>query len=212
MSSGVLPRMIGVARAADPFLLGFDVEEPTTPAMLAAARGRGFAWVGRYLNNLSAEELGSIFAANLGVLPYTWAMTHEPLSAAAGTEYGAHMAAIARGLGCPEGVHIAIDLEAPPPGSACGPHVNAMADSLRWAQFGAALYVGVPQPLSGPELFALKPDRYIKGGGRASEPSCSWAALQLEPLARLELAGAPVDVAVTKEDYEGRSLVLWWPR
>ena len=202
---------IGVARPCPPFYLGFDVLEPVTAAMLDDAIAHGCRWVGRYLNDLSSAEVARIFARGLGLLLYTEAMTSSPLSAATGHAYGVKAGAWAGALGVPPRVHVAIDLEDPAPASECGAHVNAMAGALLGDALGAALYIGVPQPLTGPELFALLPDRYIKGGGRATVPTCGWAALQLEPLEGLRFGGAPVDIEVTKLDDMGRALVLWWP-
>ena len=209
---------VGVARAAAPFKLGFDILQPCTPEMLSDAIGHGMIWVGRYLNNLSPAERDLIFSAGLGILPYTEAMTREPLSASTGTTYGYTMAGAALDLDMPAGVHIAIDLELPDARSNAAAHVNAMASELLAHGYGAALYVGVPQPLTSRELYALRPNRYIKGGGRITdvfgslaEPTCGWAALQLEPLESLTLGGVAVDVEVTKLDYQGRALTLWWP-
>jgi hypothetical protein len=209
---------VGAARALPPFWLGFDVLQPCSDAMLADANARGFKWVGRYLNNLTEAERDRIFAAGLGILPYTEAMTGEPLSAVQGAAYGARMADAAAALATPPTVHVAIDLELPAAGSRVADHVNAFSRVLENARFGAALYVGAPQPLTSVELFHLIPNRYIKGGGRIvdaggalAEPTCGWCAIQLEPLDLFELGDVRVDVAISKLDYEGRALTLWWP-
>lgn len=202
--------IVGTARPLAPFQLGFDVLSPVTEAMLQEATARGMTWVGRYLNVLSPSEVTLLFDYGMGILPYTEAMTSAPLTDATGRSYGKACAAHAATLGIPEGVHVAIDLEAPAEGSDAAHHVNAMSEILRGQGRPSALYVGVPQPLSGPELFRLAPNRYIKGGGAAAEPPCGWSAIQLEPLEGLTLAGVKVDVEVSKFDYLGRALMLWW--
>jgi hypothetical protein len=209
---------VGVARAAAPFLLGFDVLAPPTEGMLQAATARGMRFCGAYLDTLTAATRDRIFHYGFGILPYTAALVHEPLSILTGRARGVWANERAAALEMPTSVHVGIDLELPAAGSDCGGHVDAMAVTLQAAQRGAALYVGVPQPLTGRQLFALLPDRYIKGAGRVvdaadnlAEPGCGWAALQLEPVEGLLLAGVKVDVEVTKIDYEGRALVLWWP-
>ncbi len=173
---------VGVAHACPPFLLGFDVLAPASDAVLDDAFDRGLRWGGRYLNNLTPAERDRFFARGLGILPYTEAMTGEPLDAATGVRYGVAMSARAASLEMPGGVHVGIDLESPMSGSLVGEHVNAMADALVAHKLSAALYVGAPQPLRSHELFLLKPNRYIKGAGRIvdaygalAEPDCGWA-------------------------------------
>lgn len=210
--------VVGIARPAPPFLLGFDCYAPVTDAMLQEATARGFKWVGRYLDNLAGDELARIHSYGFGVLPYLVAMTKEPLSVANGRARGRQACARAADLGMPAAVHVGADLESPMAGSDIPGHVNALAGELLAGHLASALYVGVPQPCSSKVLFGLRPNRYIKGGGRIAdaagelaEPACGWAALQLEPLEAVTLAGSKVDVEVTKFDYMGRALVLWWP-
>lgn len=202
---------VGVPRACAPFVLGFDVLQPVTEALLQEATAKSFKWAGRYLETLTGAERDLLFRYGFGILPYTEAMIHSPLSAVTGESRGVLACDWAEQLGVPSLVHVAIDLELPATGSDVAAHVNAMSDRLLAKNRGAALYVGVPQPLSGAELFALRPNRYIKGGGRAEEPTCGWAALQLEPLEGITLGGIAVDVEVSKLDYEGRALTMWWP-
>ena len=202
---------IGVARACPPFLLGFDVLSAVSEAMLREATARGFKWCGRYLETMTGAERDLIFRYGFGILPYTEAMIRVPLSAAGGRARGVSACARADALEAPPAVHVGIDLELPAAGSDVAGYVDAFADALVSQARGAALYVGDPQPLSGPELFDLLPNRYIKGGGAVVEPTCGGAALQLEPLDGLSLAGVAVDVEVSKHDYEGRALIMWWP-
>jgi hypothetical protein len=209
---------VGVARALPPFLLGFDVLAPVSEEMLDAAAAHSFRWVGRYLGTIGAGERDRIFRRGIGILPYTVAVTRTHLSAVTGHADGEAASDEADAIGCAPLVHVPIDLELPLAGSDCASHVDAFARALRGRGRNAALYVGVPQPLTSAELFARVPDRYIKGGGRIedrfgalAEPECGWSALQLEPLERVTLAGVAVDVAVSKLDYRGRALNLWWP-
>jgi hypothetical protein len=204
--------IVGVARACPPFTLGFDVFEPVTEVMLQEATAKGLKFAGRYLENLTVAEVGLLFRYGFGILPYTEAMTKTPLSVATGLARGELACAQGDGVGCPPLVHIGIDLELPAEGSDCEGHIDAMSDALLAKNRGAALYVGDPQPLTGSQLFQRRPNRYIKGGGRVAEPLCGWAALQLEPLEGMILAGVKVDVEVSKLDYQGRALVLWWPQ
>lgn len=211
---------IGVARALPPFWLGFDCLGEITDAMLDEAPTHNFKWCARYLENLTPAERDRIFARGLGILPLTEATVKEPLTAGTGLQRGAQTITHARALEMPPGPHIVIDFEAPAAGSDAPAHINNMAAifTAPGAGFGAALYVAVPQTLGSGELFSLKTNRYIKGGGRIvdrfgnlAEPQCGWCAVQLEPLEGIKLAGKPVDVQISKLDYLGRGLTLWWP-
>lgn len=209
---------LGIARPAEPFMLGFDCLTPITRAMLADVRSYGFQWVGRYLENLEADERDLIFGAGLAIAPLTEATTREVLTRTTGTVRGVQTRDRASSLGMPAGVSIAIDFEAPMAGGDVAAHVDAMAVEIRGGSYGAALYVGVPQPLTSASLFSLLPLPYWKGAGRIvdaagelAEPGCGWAILQLEPLQRAELAGRHVDVNVTQADYQCRTFTMWWP-
>lgn len=209
---------VGVARVATPYMLGFDCLTEVTDAMLAEAGSYRFEWVGRYLEILTIAERNRIFAAGLAIAPLTEATTKDVLTATTGTVRGVQTRDRASSLAMPPAVSIVIDFEDPMAGSNVPAHVNAMAAEIRGGHYGAALYLGEPEPLTSAEVFALSPFPYWKGAGRlvdASgglvEPACGWACLQLSPLEGATLAGVPVDVNVTQRDYKGRSLVLWWP-
>jgi hypothetical protein len=204
--------MPGVARACAPFLLGFDVLEPVTEPMLQAATARGFQWIGRYLETLKPAERDLIFRYGFGIAPLLEAMTVQVLTAATGSARGELADAQASAIGTPLGVHVTIDLELPRAGSDVLGHVDALADRILSGRRGAALYVGVPQPLDGANLFAARPNRYWRGAGDVPEPACGWAALQLEPLEGVVLAGTKVDVDVSQADRFSRVLTMWWPQ
>jgi hypothetical protein len=201
---------VGIARACPPFLLGFDCLTPVNEEIATQAAARGLRWVGQYLEVLTPATRDLIWAHDLGIAPLTEAETSRPLSVQTGADRGALAVAQCEGLEMAPTVHVTIDLELPYGGSDCPGHVNAFSDRLLKAYFAAALYVGVPEPLNAPQLFALRPNRYWKGGGQVPEPHCGWSALQLEPLEGLVLAGTRVDVNVSKLDYFGRAMTMWW--
>lgn len=209
---------IGVARPAEPYLLGFDCLAPVTRAMILDVRSYGFQWVGRYLEVLTVAERDLIFGAGLAIAPLTEATVKEVLTRTTGTARGVQTRDRASSLGMPAGVSIAIDFESPMAGGDVAAHVDAMAVEIRGGSYGAALYIGSPQPLTSAALFSLLPAPYWRGAGRIvdaagelAEPECGWAAIQLSPLERAELAGVKVDVDVTQTDYRGRTLTMWWP-
>jgi hypothetical protein len=209
---------VGVARPAPPYLLGFDCLTPVTRSMLLDVGTYGFRWVGRYLETLEPAERDLIFSFGIGIMPLTEATVKEPLTRTTGTVRGVQSRDRASSLGCPPGVSIAIDFEAPMAGGDVAAHIDAMTIEIR-GPYGAVLYVGEPQPLPSHELFTLLPQPYWKGAGRLvdatgalAEPDCGWAAFQLSPLERAELAGKKVDVDVTQTDYRGRVMTMWWPQ
>lgn len=209
---------VGVARIAPLFARGFDCLQPLTSMTIRRAAASGFGgFAARYLETLTASERDAIFAAGVPLMLLTEARIGEALSVETGRDAGEVTVDRARALGCPASVHITIDLESPEPGSDVAGHVNAFADELRSAGFGAMLYVGQPQPLTGQELFDLAPTRYWKAAGRIvdargelAEPTCGWCVLQASPLDQ-DLFGQPVDVDFVQADSEGRRPILWWP-
>ena len=202
---------IGVARDAAPYLLGFDCLVPKTAAMLADAKARGLSWCGCYLETLNASQRDLVFSYDMAIALLTEADTFDVLTATIGTAKGLLAAKAARALAAPLGVHVTIDYEDPKAGSQSAAYINAKSDSLEAGGYPACFYAGEPDPLTAAATYNTHPRRYWKGGGAVPEPQCGWCVLQLEPLQGLELGGVAVDVDVTKADYEGRVLTLWYP-
>lgn len=203
--------MIGVARPAMPFAMGFDCLQPVPPDVALRARSDGMRWCGRYLETLTAEEVTGLFAAELAILPISEAMVREPLSATLGAERGAQLVRLASVLGVPRSCSVGIDFESPAPGSDCAGFIDAAAAALSAGGYGPLLYVGAPEPLSGHELYELAPTRYWRGAGDVPTPECGWCILQLEPLDR-EAWGHRVDYDVIQGgDRKGRLPMLWYP-
>jgi hypothetical protein len=210
----------GRAVVLPPFVRGFDVYGRCTEAMLREATAKGYGAAGRYLQTLDPGERDLHWQYGFPILLYLVAMTKTPLSVQTGVQYGQVARGKAVSLGVAPGVHLCIDLEDAAPGSDEGGHTNALATQLAGGGWPSALYLGAPPPkLTSSQVFALKPERYIKGGGRLLEPDelnvleppCGWAAIQLEPLEHDTLDGVKVDTWISKYDYMGRSLHLWGP-
>jgi hypothetical protein len=200
---------IGVARAVSNFSLGFDSLAPVTGAILQDAQSEGYKFVGRYLHNLTPSEVNIIFALGFGIWCLTYAPTGVVLNAATGAQHGAQDVSQAKALQIPSLVDITLDFESPAAGSDGPAHINAAAGVLTSAGYGDPLYVGGPEPLNGSQLGSLATKKYAKGGGQIPEPPCGWCIIQLEPLNQ-PLFGTRVDVDISKQDYLGRSMVLWW--
>jgi hypothetical protein len=207
---------IGVARVCPPFALGCDSFEPLTAQHARIARAEGLLFVGRYVENLSETERDDLFREGLAIAPLTEAVTGIVLSERLGEEIGRQRAQQLVDLQCPPTVDLWADHESPARGSDSVGYLNARARAALAAGFGAGQYAGLPIDLTSAQLFDLLANRYWKGGGRVPEPDCGWCLVQAEPLAGVNKGGIllgtqRVDVDFAKEDYEGRSAVLWWP-
>jgi len=202
---------IGTARPCPAFSKGFDCLEPVTYAVARRAAAQGFAWVGRYVENLTPDEQRWIHQAGLGIAPLTEAITGEPLSARLGEQIGAAMAQKLASLGCPPGVHLWADHESPHPGSDSVGYLNARAAASVAAGFQAGQYGGIPFDLSAAQLYELGANRYWRGGGAVPEPACGFCVLQLPPLDQVLFEGQRVDIDMVCEDFRGRLPVMWWP-
>lgn len=204
--------MIGVTRVCPLFTKVVDRLSPISHELASALKATGVDAVGRYLENLTVFERDGLFSAGLGILPLSEAPT-SPLSAAFGKTRGDGLAQKAQLLGVPVGAHVMIDLEAQHGSHAdVTAYNNAIAGELTQAGYTTLAYVGVPQPLSGAELFAL-PDvhLYWRGGSLGvAEPGCGFAVWQIPPLEQT-IAGAIVDMSVTGADLRGRRPILWYP-
>ena len=156
-------------------------------------------------------EIANLFAEGLGIAPLTEAITGSPLTEALGAQVGAQRALQLTGLGCPPGVHLWTDHEAPAAGSQSIPYLAARAQATISHGFGPGLYGGEPIDLDGAQMYALAFTRYFRGGGAVPEPRCGFTVFQLPPLDQVMFGGQRVDVDIIAEDFEGRTPVLWWP-
>lgn len=201
--------VVGVARPAPLFGLGFDCYAPVTGAICQDAKLAGFKYVGRYLHNLTSQERDVIFANGLAIWLLTYAPTSEVLNASTGVKYGTQTAHQAISLSTPPSVDVTIDFESPMIGSDGPAHINAYAHTLMSANYGAPLYVGGPEPLNGAQLYSLAVHPYVRGGGMMPEPACGWAIIQLTPLDQ-DMFGTRVDVSIACADYRGRRVTMWY--
>lgn len=206
--------MTGVARAAAPFLLGFDCLEPVSVLVANDFWKDGFRWVARYLNGpspLTPTERDDLFSIGFGIAPLLVAETSDELTNITGSAYGFKAVRLAMALGIPPSVHITEDYESPAEGSDVLAHERAMTAAIRSGGFDAAAYIGSPLPLNASQVYSMSANRYWRAGGLVPEPACGWAAMQLHPLDQIRF-GQRIDVDVTCLDYRGRALTMWWPK
>lgn len=190
-----------------------DSFAPLAANVIRMACALGIKLFGRYVENLTAEERDNIFAQGGSILPLSEACVSVALTASLGAELGKQRASKLAALLCPPKVHLWTDHESPAAGSDSLGYLRACASETLAGSFGAALYLGAPNDLTGAQAFSMAFDRYGKGGGRVPEPTCGFTWLQLEPIDQIvaDLGGQRVDYGVIKEDYEGRVPIIWCP-
>lgn len=145
---------------------------------LAASGVEGF--IG-YLGAMNPARLGYILDAGLAFMPVTFAGEYE--------DGAADEVAQLKALDVPAGVTVWLDLEGL---KAFRSDVTLLANKINtWAAaivaggWVAGLYVGAPQPFTGPELYRLGVTRYWLGQGRCmgrdgldAYPKCGWCMRQ----------------------------------
>jgi hypothetical protein len=206
--------MSGVARAADPFMMGVDSLSPVPSLEVAQAmRAKGYSYWGRYLQNLTTEERDLLFSAGFAIWLISEARIHD-LSADTGASDGRLSGQRAMMLGVPPKVHLTIDSEDLPgvDTATAAAYDDANAAALESMGYDAMLYVGAGQPLNATQLYALEHvDRYARGGSAGiPEPGCGFTLIQLYPLDQT-IGGMRVDVSVIQSDFRRRTPVLWYP-
>lgn len=205
--------MIGLARACPPFLLGVDGLSHFTRDQLVDFHGRGVRVVGAYLENLTPDYRDLIFSCEMGIAPYTMASVGE-VTNATGAQRGAESVRHAVTLGVAMGCHVLIDLE-DVSGDGRADHVNAFDTGLSSGGYQGMLYPGLPQspqPLTGQELQALRPNRYMRPcNDGLPVPSRGWCVLQLKPGDVTDANGARADWFVVEHDAHGNTPTWWFP-
>lgn len=213
---------------------GIDTVHALTAEQCAALVAEGVSWVARYLPlqgdvppepdrhggdhlgcwTLSLSESRTILDSGLLILPIQWGPTGgDRLDAPLGQLRGAAMVSAARQLGIPPAVHLWADYEgrrADVAGPVAGrAYLDAWAAPVVSAGYGAGLYVSIPQPLSGSQLYGLRwYDSYwgAAQGGLACPLPRDYAIRQSLPTA---VAGVPCDRDVLRQDLLGELPVLW---
>ncbi len=176
-----------------------------TETQARALRASGVDGLVGYLGCMSASRLAHVLDAGLAYIPVTLAGEYNDGPA---DELG-QLAA----LGIPRGATVFLDMEGMAAFKADPPtliaKVNAWADGIAAAGFIPGLYVGVPQPLTSEELYALRVSRYWRGQGSIrdrhsalAEPTCGWCMTQAYP--SVTWGGVLVDVNMVSQDYRAR--------
>lgn len=172
-----------------------------------ALRASGVDALVGYLGVINATRVGHLHAAGLAFMPVTLAGEYEDGPA---DEIGQ-----LRALGIPPGASVWLDLEGMKAFKSNPAELiaksNAWADPIAAASYMPCLYVGVPQPLTSDELYALRVKRYWRGQGSVrdrfnalAEPTrCGWCMTQMFP--SYHRGGAWVDSNMIGQDYQART-------
>lgn len=196
---------------------GFDTIAVINQALAQGLKLAGMDFAVRYLGALTSNEVDTIVAAGLAIMPVTYGMKHGTvLDGALGDSYGLSSVRQASSAGIALGTTIWLDLE-DASGTSQGiiAFVNAWAARILAAGFVPGLYAGAGAQLTSLELYALKVTRYWHSlsrvsdrNGQLAEPGCGWCMYQLYP--SVVVASVLVDVDVIQQDYRGR--VPTWTR
>jgi len=152
-----------------------------TAAQANALKATGIDFFVGYLGAMNAARLGYILDAGLAFMPVTFAGEYE--------DGADDEVAQLKALNLPAGCTVWLDLEGQRAWKTdpklLMSKINAWADKISTAGYMPGLYVGAPQPLSGPELYSLRVVRYWLGIGRCVDrtgkdayPNCGWCVRQ----------------------------------
>jgi hypothetical protein len=153
--------------------------------LMAWLRSQGFTVLGRYLDNLTAEEIADAFAEDLGILAIRFSRGNgwHP-SALLGQADSLSTVTKARAVGYEHGAAIGCDLEGCDPATTVD---DATAYLDAWPvqvipSWPAMLYVGAAQPLSGVQLYRIPGfTLYWRSCSSVPDLPCSYALLQTRP-------------------------------
>lgn len=177
-------------------------------AQARALREAGVHGVAGYLGSITAARVAVILAAGMAYLPVTFAGEY---SDGPNDEIGQ-----LRMLNVPPGTSVFLDLEGmkafrEKPEELIA-KINAWADGITAAGYVPCLYIGVPQPLTSAELYALRVRGYWRGQGSIrdrsnalAEPTgCGFMITQMYPSRNLGEPATWVDCNMIGQDYKGR--------
>ncbi len=176
-----------------------------TAAQAKALKASGVDAVAGYIGLFTKERLAAVLASGMAFLPVTLAGEYDD---GAGDEI-----VQLKALSIPSGTTVFLDLEGlaafkSDPVVLAG-KINVWAQAILAAGYIPGLYVGVPQPFTSAELWALKVQRYWRGQGSIrdrndalAEPTGGWCMTQVYP--SYTRGGVWVDSNMVGQDYRMR--------
>lgn len=183
--------------------IGIDTVMPITDVRaVAVVQDPAIEFVGRYIDSLTLDEVATIHAVKLGILPITYADEFDP----------APRIAKLRALGCPTGVTCLLDIESVKltPDQTIT-QANTWAFAFKAAGFDPGVYVGAGAGLTQAQWTGLIVDRYVRSCSLVPEPFEGFCGVQLYPPNQSLRVPSDlvVDWLVACLDYKGRGLSLW---
>lgn len=174
-----------------------------------ALKRAGVDFVVGYLGSINPARLAYVLDAGLAFMPVTFAGEYFD----GARDEISHLKA----LRIPPGVTVWLDLEGRKsydwPASDLISLIDTWANTIKLEGYIPGLYVGSPQPLTGPELAKLAVTRYWKapslvldrnGKDWSEPPGCGWCMQQMWPQGFFRGTGVFVDVNIIGQDRKGR--------
>lgn len=162
-----------------------------------------------YLGSINATRVAYLLEAGLAFMPVTFAGEYF--------DGGKDEVAQLQALDIPAGTTVWIDLEGQKSWQTdpikLQEMINACADAIGGAGYLPGLYVGSPQPLTGPELARLRVYRYWKapslvldrnGKDWSEPPGIGWCMYQMWPQGIFRNTGVFADVNIIGQDRKSR--------
>jgi hypothetical protein len=204
--------MIGITELARVTARGADslpYSQGGAASQAQAMKDDGFTFFVGYLGAINKSRILTLLALGMAFMPVTFGGAYVN----GATDEIAQLQA----LGIPPGTSVWLDMEGlnafhTEPTKLIS-MINMWADGIAAAGYMPCLYVGVPQPLTSAELYALRVVRYWKGQGSARdrfnnlvEPKCGWCMTQMWPSVIVGHApnGVLVDGNMIGQDYQQR--------
>jgi hypothetical protein len=174
-----------------------DMFQTLSKAQAVSLKANGYDGVGRYLENLTPDEVQHILDAGLKL----WAI------ATADHFDGAWMVARAKALGFPAGTTLVMDLESDhDPASAVFAQIDACAASINAGSFTNMLYVGCDQPLTAQQVYQLQNVHlYWRSASKVPCPDCEFTMYQIRGRSNIVVAGVQLDEDWVENDLKGRT-------
>lgn len=187
-----------VAQSIPPGSRLADSYSPLSANDYLALKQNGFDGVGRYLDNVTSEEIDDALAAGLGVFFIRTADNFD----------GAWMVTKAETLGIPKPTTLVIDdesLTVPEPQAFA--EIDACAATIQKGGFSECLYDGWEGDLNAAQLEALpNVHHYWRSGSAVPIPSCEFVCYQIRGKMNVKVAGVLIDESFTEFDLKGRSM------
>ena len=204
---GALPRVLTTASVPDRSK-GFDCRDPVPLDMAHAAVERGYVFVLRDLDNLSAAEIDGILDAGLALMLVKQPPATGGYTPSRGREDGAATLALARALDIPAGMSVFVWVEDTGANTKLdvGDYMERWCEALRAGGYVPGIYVN-SSSFSAEELYRNFPfEHYWKARSLGSERSPRERGYQLSQGGSDTIAGRRVDVDFLHTEHLGGEL------